>query len=874
VCGFVADDAPSLLGEIVARLAQDEPGDLRREPAASVWPAELEQECDSLPRAPDGRSMATARAGKEQETRGRSFGSLLRSSTAFGWAAAVLAPALVSALALFPSRPSAQLAGFLFLLAVALTAYLGGLPAGLAATVISTVCLDVLFAAPQEQVVPSSRDQLADVGLFFVVGVLISQLFGHRRRVQRQAEAAVARATRLQIVTARLAGALTPQQVLDAIVTRGVEAAEARAGAIGLLSADGETVEIVAARGYDEYTLVGWESFPLAADTPMGAAIRNRRPFFFGTTAECVERFPALAGIPGPSHGLAILPLVVEDRAIGAIAFTFRTEVHFDAERRALKTTLAQQAAQTLEHVRLYQAERALRRRMTFLADASELLGTSLDYETSLAQLTRLAVPEMATWCAVDMLGPDGSIQRLALAHEDPDQTALAERLVEEYPPDPDAPVGVPNVIRTMTAEFVPEITDALVVEAARGDERLIEIVKELGLRSTVTVPLIARGRALGALTLIRDRSSPPYTELDLELAWELARRAASAVDNAILYREAERRGDAARALAHVDDGVVLLGEDGSVVSINPAAARILSVDESEVVGEKALHAIPGWTALEGVRSARAPATVLFAAPDGSERWVSVSGVEFGDGVVYALRDMSEERLLERARSDFVATASHELRTPLAAVLGAAKTLRRDDVTVDSDQRDALLDMIDSEAERLSGIVSQILLAGQLDAGRLDAAVAKFDPLEVTRSVADYAGVHLPIGIELHVVAIEEVPAAAGDANQLRQVLTNLLDNAIKYSPQGGDVELRVSRNDQYVSIEVADNGLGIPPDEQERIFEKFYRLDPTLTRGVSGTGLGLYISKELVEGMRGRISVRSEPGRGSTFVVDVPLAV
>src|SRR4029453_13701401 len=106
---------------------------------------------------------------------------------------------------------------------------------------------------------------------------------------------------------------------------------------------------------------------------------------------------------------------VVEGRAIGGIAFTFPTEVHFDAERRALKTTLAQHAAQALDRVRLYEAERAQRLRMTFLADASELLGSSLDYEMTLSQLARLAVPEMATWCSVDILGPDGSIQRLAV---------------------------------------------------------------------------------------------------------------------------------------------------------------------------------------------------------------------------------------------------------------------------------------------------------------------------------------------------------------------------------------------------------------------------------------------------------------------------
>jgi PAS domain S-box-containing protein len=779
---------------------------------------------------------------------------------------------------LLSNRPSTQVAGFLLLLAVALTAYLGGFWPGLLATVLATLSLDYFFTPPRHHFIPDSGEA-AGVALFFVVALLISQLFERRRFVQRQAEAASARANRLQAITAKLAEAVSPQQVLDAVVTEGVEAAEARAGAIGLLMPDGETIEIVAARGYEQRVFVGWETFPLVAETPMGAAIRERKPFFFETSADRDAAFPSIAGVGGPSHALAILPLVVEGRAIGGIAFTFPTEVHFDAERRALKATLAQQAAQALDRVRLYEAERAQRQRMTFLADASELLGSSLDYETTLSQLARLAVPEMATWCSVDILGPDGSIQRLAVAHEDPERVSWAESLGEEYPPDPDAPMGVPNVIRTMTAEFFPDITDELLVEAAQGDERLLEIVRELGLRSAITVPLVARGRALGALSLIRDEGAPRYTELDLDLASELARRSASAVDNASLYREAERRGDASRALAHVDDGVVLLDQDGAVVSFNPAAARILGVDHSALVGETAVGAIGGWSEIEENAKpepgdTRGPVTLPLVQSGGDERWISVSGVDFGDGVVYALRDVTEERRLERARSDFVATASHELRTPLAAVLGAVKTLRREDVTFEPEQREELMDMIDREAERLSGIVAQILLTGQLDAGRLPLQVDRFDPVALTQDVVDSAELHLPNGIELRVEAPEDIPPVAGDANQLRQVISNLVDNAIKYSPQGGDVELRLNQNGQFARIEVVDAGLGIPRDEHERIFEKFYRLDPALTRGVNGTGLGLYISKELVERMNGRISVDSEPGRGSTFVVEVPLAV
>jgi GAF domain-containing protein len=601
---------------------------------------------------------------------------------------------------------------FCFSCAWPCVANIGGFWAGLVASVLSTVSLDVLLHAAAGRLVPNSGDQAAGVGLFLIVRdpyLPALRAAGERCRPGR----GCLRPSQPPASRHRAAGeAVTPQQVLDAIVTEGVEAAEARAGAIGLLTPDGETIEIVAARGYEQDASSAGSRFH-SRPRRRWARPSGEEAVFLQHDRRAKRSLPVDRGSYRPESRARDSPLVDRGQAIGAIAFTFRTEVDFDDERRALKATLAQQAAQALDRVRLYEAERSLRQRMTFLADASELLGSSLDYERTLRQLAQLAVPEMATWCSVDMLGSDGSLQRLAVAHEDPERLAWAERLGEEYPPDPDAPMGVWNVVKTMTAEFVPEITEELLVEAAQGDERLIEIVRELALRSAITVPLVARGRALGALTLIRDDNSPRYTELDLDLASELARRAASAVDNAALYREAERRGDAARALSHVDDGVVLLDEKGAVVSVNPAAARILGVERLRGRRE-ALTAIPGWSSIDenarpGPSQTRGPVTLPLTAPDGGERWVSVSGVDFGDGSVYALRDVSEERVLERARSDFVATASHELRTPLAAVLGAVKTIRREDVDIDPRQREALMQMIDHEAERLSGIVSQIL---------------------------------------------------------------------------------------------------------------------------------------------------------------------
>ncbi|MDX6481181.1 MAG: hypothetical protein QOG85_1691, partial [Gaiellaceae bacterium] len=258
---------------------------------------------------------------------------------------------------------------------------------------------------------------------------------------------------------------------------------------------------------------------------------------------------------------------------------------------------------------------------------------------------------------------------------------------------------------------------------------------------------------------------------------------------------------------------------------------------------------------------------------DGQERWLSISAVRFPGGTVYAFRDMTDERAVEQLKTDFVSTVSHELRTPLAAIYGAAMTLRHRQDVVEMDQRDRLLDVISSESNRLARIVNDILWASRLESGRMQVEIERCDAAAIAAEVAEVAQARVPDGLKLVVDAPAGLPAIAADPDKLRQVLANLLDNAVKYSPDGGTVELEASRSGGRVRFRISDEGLGIPPAEQDRIFEKFFRLDPNLTRGVGGTGLGLYISRELVTRMAGRIWVVSDGHTGSTFFVELPIA-
>jgi two-component system, OmpR family, phosphate regulon sensor histidine kinase PhoR len=260
---------------------------------------------------------------------------------------------------------------------------------------------------------------------------------------------------------------------------------------------------------------------------------------------------------------------------------------------------------------------------------------------------------------------------------------------------------------------------------------------------------------------------------------------------------------------------------------------------------------------------------------DGRELWLSISGVTFSDGIVYAFRSLTEERALEELKGEFIATVSHELRTPLAAIYGSAQTLLREDISLGEPDKKRLLDVIAQESERLSRIADDILYASNLDSGQFVLGEKRIDLRALAQDVVEEMracfATREDISLELSTPAA--LDSVAGDPDKLRQVLINLIDNAVKYSPDGGRVEVAIQPREGGVRISVQDEGIGIAALEQRRIFGKFYRVDPGLTRGVGGTGLGLYICRELVRRMEGRLSVSSEEGKGSTFAVDLPVA-
>ncbi|MBK8100481.1 MAG: PAS domain-containing protein [Planctomycetes bacterium] len=333
-------------------------------------------------------------------------------------------------------------------------------------------------------------------------------------------------------------------------------------------------------------------------------------------------------------------------------------------------------------------------------------------------------------------------------------------------------------------------------------------------------------------------------------------------------------------ALDGTGEGVLVVDTQGHLVAGNSAAAGLLQRPIAASIGQRFADVAPWPRLAEAVRQSLltgAPHTFELLDDRDRERKrtldVHVQAVP-GVGVVIGIDDLSRLRQLESHRRDFVANVSHELKTPLAAILGFVETLI-DDPAMAADTRQRFLGKIARQSERLAALVGDLLTLSRLDEER-DALL----PAEPT----DLAAIVRETLRDLHALAerkrlrivgeLTERPVPIrGEPESLRQVVGNLIDNAIKYTPEGGAVTVRVLARDAAVRLEVTDTGIGLSDEDKERVFERFYRVDKARSRELGGTGLGLAIAKNVVRALHGEIGVDSVLGGGSTFWVTLPLA-
>jgi PAS domain S-box-containing protein len=406
--------------------------------------------------------------------------------------------------------------------------------------------------------------------------------------------------------------------------------------------------------------------------------------------------------------------------------------------------------------------------RLRVLAEASAILGESIDYQATLQRVADLVVPRLADWCVVDVLEWTRGVTRAAIAHADPERVTLAREAWVRWPADAARPGAVHEMLSRQAPMLVAEVTEEILRSAAQDDEHL-DVLRRLGMGAVLVVPLEARGDVLGALTLVQAESGRRFEEADVELVAELGRRAGAAID----------------------------------------VARLV------------------WETQENAR----------------------------------LRD------------EFIAVASHDMRTPLAAVRGYAQLAQRHLDRGDTPDPGALarwLRDIDGSVDRLTDLVSELLDATLV---RAEGAV----PLQLTHLhlgdvVREVVSQHEPLA-EGHrfVIEVEDPePQGTWDAPRLGRVLDNIVGNAVKFSPDGGEVRIRVGRDGDMAYVAVTDHGIGIGPGDRELIFNPMYR--GRNAGGVAGTGLGLAGSRRLVELMGGAITVESRLGEGSTFTVRLPI--
>ena len=367
-------------------------------------------------------------------------------------------------------------------------------------------------------------------------------------RLRARVATLVDRSARLARVTAHLSTALTTEEVGEIVIVEGTAALGATSGALWRI--EGDELVIVRLINYPDEALAHVARIPLAPGRPLADAALSRAPVWLASRAEYEQRYPAsyaqTRAMAPASYANACLPVVHGDELLGVLSLTFAAEHAFGEDERAFLAILTLHCAQGFERARLYRAQIDARRaaeaaqeRAQFLVRASTLLGSSLDYEETLRNVAALAVPKIGSWCGVELVDDNGGTKSVAVAHVDPAKVELARQFRERYPTDPSSPTGVPNVLRTGKSEIWPHITDEMIVAGARDAEHL-ELIRALELASLMVVPIVDRGRAVGAITFASSDPTRGYTTDDLTMAEQLAERAGAAIGNAMLYEQAQ----------------------------------------------------------------------------------------------------------------------------------------------------------------------------------------------------------------------------------------------------------------------------------------------------------------------------------------------
>jgi PAS domain S-box-containing protein len=408
-----------------------------------------------------------------------------------------------------------------------------------------------------------------------------------------------------------------------------------------------------------------------------------------------------------------------------------------------------------------------------------------------------------------------------------------------------------------------------LIIPNAQSDERVHPIIQEEGVKSLLSAPLSIGGRPIGALNLFNDETNDAFDEHDVYLTKIYADLAAVAIDNARLYQSVEdERHRFAAILSDTTDAIVALDQAGKVLLFNAAAEDCLG---DLVVGQpiSALGIDDLVAALEEARSAKESTVHEVATPDERTLYASVSPVH-DVGWVIVMQDITTLKELDKLRTQWVAAVSHDLKNPIAAVQLSAGLMEKAGPL--NEMQKEILAKMQRGSERLRSLVTDVLDLARLEAGPA-LRLGVVNPAEViAEAISDVETLAADKGLALMTDMPPDLPPVRGDAALLGRVMANLLGNAIKYTPSGGQVTVHANPQESTLQIEVIDTGRGIPAKSLPHIFDRFYRV-PGSEEEAEGTGLGLSIVKSIVEKHGGKIWVESEESQGSTFAFTVPVS-
>jgi PAS domain S-box-containing protein len=432
-----------------------------------------------------------------------------------------------------------------------------------------------------------------------------------------------------------------------------------------------------------------------------------------------------------------------------------------------------------------------------------------------------------------------------------------------------------------------------IIDDAIKDPETVKDTVALLGVKNGVCVQLSIEKRdvetnkllekiPIGVLHVFNKRYASIFTEEDVRLLTVFARNASAVIANAQMYFQVvEEKKQIEAALESLMSGLITVAENGHIIQMNASARQMFGLNSQEVHGKPYAEMIQSQDVRDLIAKClrdkeESLAELTLQVPE--ERIFQTQTAMMRDeaqeiiGAVVIFNDITEIRSVERMKTAFVSTVSHELRTPLTSIKGFISTLLSDtEGYYDKETQREFYQIIDQECDRLTRLISDLLNVSRIEAGR--ALDLNLQPMDFGALVAKVISVQSSYVTEHKLVKEVDsgLPTIIGDEDKVDQVLTNLVNNAIKYSPKGGEIKVKAWEEGAAIHCYVSDQGMGIPKDHLPKVFDRFHRVDTRDTRKVGGTGIGLFLVKHLIEAHGGRIWVESEVGVGSTFHFTLP---